>query len=488
LLGIVAGGASGLLAAEPPSVATPPAVALGRLTLTPHLSDRLRIEIVDWFDPGPAAAPNDNHDYSFVANVLHFGGRLAHPRFTLYADGQYVAVLGLPDDAGGLGPGAVYFASNRDDDPHELFLREGWVRVPDLLPGLSVQRGGRFAFDEGLETIARTTDPMLAWVKKLRISQRLLGTFDYTHSGRSFDGGVVTYDRGPYNLTLMGGKPTRGGFNVSANPHIEGIYTVYVAGTVTEPTWLPRADARFFYDYYADQRGLTATDNRGAEIRAADAGADIEIHTFGANLTKIWALGPGDIDTMVWGASQTGSWQSLDHAAWALAVEGGYRFAHVPWTPWLRAGYFRGSGDNDPADGDHGTFFQLLPTARLYALTPFYNLMNNQDVFAQAIVKPLAALLVRTDYHYLEATERHDLIYAGGGATHESRLFGYAGFPARGARALAHHVDLTVAWTVNRHVQVSLYYGHAFGQDVIDRQFAGSQHLDYAYLETTLTW
>jgi len=71
-------------------------------------------------------------------------------------------------------------------------------------------------------------------------------------------------------------------------------------------------------------------------------------------------------------------------------------------------------------------------TARLYALTPFFNLMNNQDVFAQLVLKPLASAAVRIDYHYLEGAAADDLLYAGGGAGEPDRIFGYAGFPARG--------------------------------------------------------
>src|SRR3712207_7868095 len=37
---------------------------------------------------------------------------------------------------------------------------------------------------------------------------------------------------------------------------------------------------------------------------------------------------------------------------------------------WVRAGYFRGSGDGDAADDRHHTFFQVLPTPRIYARFP----------------------------------------------------------------------------------------------------------------------
>ena len=46
-------------------------------------------------------------------------------------------------------------------------------------------------------------------------------------------------------------------------------------------------------------------------------------------------------------------------------VEGGFQPRILRrLKPWLRAGYYYGTGDNNPSDNKHGTFFQILPTAR----------------------------------------------------------------------------------------------------------------------------
>jgi hypothetical protein len=474
-----------VFAAAPPCAAgpleQPPTIAIGKATVTPHLSDRLRGEFVDWFDPGPAAAPNDDDNYQFFANVLHVGGTVAAGRFTLFADAQYVALVGLPDDAAGLGPGATYFLNNRRENPNEIFLREGWVRITDLgVPGLSLRRGGRFKYDDGLENAERVQDPGLRWIKGQRISQRLIGNFDYTHAGRSLDGGQLAYAYGPLDLTFLGGQPTAGGFNLSANPHIDGIFLTYLAATVTEPDWLPGSDMRLFHLYYEDARDLVATDNRPLDVRQDDRTRAIRLHTFGGHLVHVRALGPGHLDALLWVAGQTGDWQSQDHGAWGLAAELGYQWRALPWAPWVRTGYFRSSGDGDPADAEHKTFFQALP--------PFFNLMNNQDAFFQLVLTPLASVSVRADYHYLEVAADADLLYSGGGATQQDRIFGYAGFPARGRESVAHFADLTVIWDVSRHLQFWVYYGHAFGERVIAGEFPESQQLDYAFLESTIRW
>jgi len=84
--------------------------------------------------------------------------------------------------------------------------------------------------------------------------------------------------------------------------------------------------------------------------------------------------------------------------------------------PWIRGGYFRGSGDDDPTGRTHGTFFRELPTPRPFARFPLYNLMNNEDGFAQLTVTPYRKLILRTEAHSLNLANARDLWYIGGGA------------------------------------------------------------------------
>ena len=65
----------------------------------------------------------------------------------------------------------------------------------------------------------------------------------------------------------------------------------------------------------------------------------------------------------------------------SAAIEAGHRWARAPMRPWLRGGYLWASGDGDPRDGRHGTFFQMLPSSRKYALSSVYAQMNLRDAF-----------------------------------------------------------------------------------------------------------
>jgi len=473
--------------------------------LTLSASDRVRGEFVSWFDP---AGPKSNNNYNFFANRLRFGGAFSLPMVEVVVEGQDTELVNLPGadsinsgagtkGLGPLGPGAVYYANTMTRDQGELFLHLGYATVRDFgLPGVSA-RVGRFGYNNGLEKPAK--DPNLLWLQRARISQRLIGNFDYTNVGRSFDGVQALYDRGPFNLTLMGSHPTAGGYNVNANHGISKVDVVAATASLVEPEGLQPTSAQFFYMYYGDRRDLVATDNRPRNppagqtctatnsylFRSCDLN-NITISTFGANVIHLLDLGPGKLDLLGWVAGQFGDWQSLHHTGWAYDMEIGYQLPDVLLKPWLRYGFYRGSGDKNAADHDHNTFFQMVPTARLYALSPFYNMMNNQDMFLQAILRPLPGLSATVSGHWLRATESTDLWYAGGGAT-SSTFFGYSGINVQGRHELSYLTDLELSYAVNKYLTLYSYYGRAIGQGIVSANFVGN-NADYAYIEATVSF
>src|SRR5262249_7909724 len=127
--------------------------------------------------------------------------------------------------------------------------------------------------------------------------------------------------------------------------------------------------------------------------------------------------------------------------------------------------------------------FQLTPTARIYAQLPFYNLMNNADLFVQLLLRPHERVFVRTDWHWLQVSEGRDLWYQGGGVTNHT-LFGYAGPPAAGNHDLAPLADISVTVTLLESLMLGTYFGHAFGGDVVGASFSG-QDANYGFVELT---
>jgi hypothetical protein len=369
------------------------------------------------------------------------------------------ALLGLPDHAvapaprGQLGLGGTYFAANTDTDAASIFPKQAFVRWRN---GHHSIRGGRFEFSDGLEVAPK--NGALAAVKNARVAHRLIGNFGFSHVGRSVDGAQYAFNTPALNLTAVAFRPTVGAFNTDGLGEVDDVGVLYGALTRSRAN----ADERLFVIAYRDHRAVLKADNRPAPARAGDLGG-IDVITVGGHYLAMF----GDADVLVWGAWQTGDWGLLDHDAYAIDVEAGWRFER---DRKLRVGLFRSSGDEDPGDGEHGTFFQILPTPRIYARFPFYNAMNSTDAFVQFSMKPHADVTVSSELHLLTLTEDRDLWYAGGGAF-EDRSFGFAGRPANGNTGLARVIDVSVDYAMNPKTSFTLYAGFAQGGDVVDAIF-----------------
>ena len=465
--------------------------------LSVFASLRARGEFWDWFED-----TSGDSSYAYAATVAKLGLKWRQDLFDLHLEAQNTALMGLPDDAsapapqGSFGLGPVYLSHNRRRNDASVFLKQAYLTLKQLgIPGLRL-RGGRHSVAEGAEVMSK--DPTIDWIKRMRVSQRLLGPFGWSHVGRSYDGFTLSWTRGAYNFTLHGSHPTQAGFDLAGNKTIDDIDILYASFNLTRPEFAKTTDARLFYIYYADGRNLQPTDNRPAIGRtgAVTAGASwrpppdhrhLAINTGGGNLIHIVPTGAGPIDLMGWGVVQGGDWGRQDHHGWAFAVEAGWQPKGLPWKPWFRIGYNRSSGDDDPSDSDHDTFFQMLPTARVYSFSTFYNLMNNEDIFFQLILRPLEGLVWRTDFHYIRVSEKNDLWYQGAGATLQDRQagFGFVGRPVFGKRDLFQIIETSLSYNLNKHINVNAFFAHVFGDSIVD-QIYPDDSANFGYIETTL--
>jgi hypothetical protein len=241
---------------------------------------------------------------------------------------------------------------------------------------------------------------------------------------------------------------------------------------------------RAFVIYYDDWRGVLKQDNRAAAARAADT-ASIRIGTYGGHYVHLMQTAAGAFDFLGIGALQSGSWGAQSHRAAMVDVEAGFQPKVLPsLKPWIRAGYYFGSGDGDPADGKHTTFFQILPTARPFARFPFFDMMNNEDRFAMLTLRPHKQVVLKCEQHFLRLANRADLWYLGGGAF-QPWTFGYQARPAGGAHSLANLYDISADLTLNAHFATTLYYGYADGKTAIRAVYPRGRVGHLGYLELT---
>ncbi|GBC97548.1 hypothetical protein HRbin17_00035 [bacterium HR17] len=435
------------------------------------VSWRVRGEVWDFFTT-PGA---DNH-YAFLGSLLRAGISGQGQRHAWRLELAQSTLAGLPDNARPPSHGATYRSVNGGRDG-SVFLKQLFWRWRSK-SGWSLMLG-RFEFSDGSERMP--DDPTLQWLRRHRIQERLIGPFGFTHITRSFDGVYWAWDRLQGTLTLTLFRPTRGAFDLRANDQLTRVTVAYTSWTFRPD---PQSDARFFALYYRDARPAVKVDSRPLADRQTDREA-IALTTLGGHFLRVVPSKWGQTDFLAWGAWQWGDWGRLKHRAFAVAAEIGHRW-DSPWRPWLRLGAFLSTGDGNPNDGFHKTFFQVLPTPRLYARFPIYNLMNNRDLFVQFTLCPHRRLTLRLEAHRLWLSRRTDLWYAGGGAFNDT-AFGYAGLTSGGARRLMDVLDLSVDYQSDPLTTWTLYLARAWGKGAVRSNFAGSS-ATYAYLEVVRRW
>ncbi|HTS37316.1 MAG TPA: alginate export family protein [Candidatus Solibacter sp.] len=456
----------------------PPKHKLGPLEIS--VNWRTRAEGWYWFQ-----APIGNSDYGFWDSLLRVGIGQTGERFDWFIEGEQPSILGLPNDAviaapqGQLGLGGSYYAANNNHtNVANGFVKQAFVNFKNLGPlGLKI---GRFEYFDGMEV--KPKDQLLAGIVQNRISSRLISNFTFTAVQRSFDGVQLSANSSRNNFTFFGGRPTQGVFQFKGMDEldVDSYYGAYTRQVGNENS---AGDFRAFAMGYIDHRTtVLKTDNRPASVRAGDLGK-IQIATWGADYVHVvHTLASGNFDFLVWGALQTGSWGALTQRAAAFVGEAGWQ-APVKVKPWISIGYSYGSGDGNASDSRHGTFFQDLPTPRQYARFPFYNMMNNEDLYASFSIKPVSKLGLRSEVHALRLASASDLWYSGGGAF-QPKTFGFTGRPSNTNQGLANVCDISADYQFTRSFAATLYYGHAFGKGVISSIYTKDSNGQLIFLET----
>jgi hypothetical protein len=445
--------------AFPSSVFAQPAV-------TGTLSNTTRVESWSYFEP--AVDPAGDPDYTFFGNRTDIGVRVAGSRFDFGGAFNYVRLENLPKNAigpGGLGSGAFYFAASGVNYSYQLYFSELTARVKST-QGTSLTLG-RMPFASGAEVVS--PDASLERLKRERLQSRVIGNFEWSLYQRRFDGARFDVDRTRWHFTAAAFVPTQGGFEESTNLSIPKIQVIDAAVTHKQQ----HAEWQAFGYTYVDRRGeMAVVDN----TFSLDRPVDVTIETIGGSYARVSPTRGGELDLVGWVATQFGDWYGQPHRAASATLEGGHRWTRASSRPWLRAGYLWASGDRDGADGHHGTFFQMLPSSRKYALSSVYAQMNLRDAFAQLIVEP-RRVSARIEIHALQLARGADLWYQGSGATASNgRYFGFSARAANGARSLGTVVEGAIDVPIMKYWSINGYAAAMSAGDVVRQQFS-NKHL-----------
>src|SRR5262249_50895755 len=468
-----------------PTPSAPQPIKIGGITI----SGNLRTRVENWsFFQGDGA----DSAYAYSGNLLRLSLSQSREMFDWQLEIAVPFLLGLPDHAvaagtqGQLGPGASYYvANNKSRNSAMPFAKQGFVRFKYLFgsPAQSVKIG-RFEFLDGSEVTPQNAT--LAAIKRDRIVQRLIGNFGWSHVQRSFDGLQYLYSKPGRTFTFVGAVPTRGVFQTDGWGETN---TAFGYAAFTKP-WGGKTHAeetRVLGIYYDDWRPIVKTDNRALAARRNDL-LNIRMFAYGAHHLSAVETSAGTVDVLAWGVGQTGRWGRLDQRAYAVDFEGGFQPKVVAkLKPWFRAGYSRGSGDDNPNDHTHGTFFQILPTPRPFARFPFFNMMNNRDIMGAMILRPHKKVTTSSEFHALAVANPNDLWYSGGGVF-QPWTFGYQGRATGGAKSLANLYDTSVEYRVRSNVTLTAYVAYADGRALTKSIYPNGKNGALGYLEMGWKW
>jgi hypothetical protein len=347
-------------------------------------------------------------------------------------------------------------ANGNSENNANAFVKQAYVQVKHLGP--TSLKVGRFEFFDGVE--AKSTDPTVSTLVQTRIAHRLISNFGFTAVQRTFDGAQFAWNADSNNVTAFAARPTRGIFQVDGMGEID-VRIYYGAYNKSIKTRRGAGSLRVFGVGYVDTRSkVLKTDNRPVAARTADQG-DIKIGTWGADYVHVFSTEKSFVGEVGWQAP-------------ASTVK-----------PWVSAGYSYGSGDGDPDDSRHSTFFQLLTTPRQYARFPFYNMMNNEDAYATLNLRPVPKLVLRSELHGLRLADAADLWYLGGGAFQQGTV-GFQGRPSNGSQRFSTVWDLSADYQLTRFLSATLYYAYAAGKGAIAGSYPKDSTGQLSYVETTV--
>ena len=409
--------------------------------------DVSRVEAWSFFEPPPEGG---DPDYVLGSNRARLGVHVDARRISFEGSFQYAQLLGLPKNAfgpGPLGPGAMYFFSAATPQAYQLYFKSMSVRIKDIVPHLSLAVG-RMPYHSGEGT---------------PFAGRLIGNAEWTPFERAFDGARLDYSTPEWAGHGSFVMPTQGGFEESASPTIGRLQLA--TGSIST-----RGLSVFAHNYRDTRAVYARPDNTGIAVEAVD----INMQTIGAS----WS------GSMVeaWGAIQRGRWYEQPHRAFSVSAEVGHQWRGVAWRPAVHGGVLYATGDSDPNDDRHGTFFPMVPTTRPDVLGGTYAQMNLRDVYANVVLHPRDRLTVALDIHQLSLADRLDRWYSGTGATQFDG--GYFGFSTRRSTlrtGLGTLLQVSATSALKEQWMLKGSVAMVRGGDVVRRQFDGSTLLVLAF-------
>ena len=343
-----------------------PSAADWRDRVTFTLSDRARGEFVDWFGRPTASRRAGAQRYEFFANQLRAGVRVVLPHVQLSSRSRTRAWRTCPTTpacrrrTATSAPARSTSLNTRDQSQGETFLKQGFVRCagadsPPSGGGSSTARAPRRC---------RRRD---ARVAEAHADRRAAGRPVRLHArDPQLRRRPARVRRARLERDRIGARPTRGGFEMSANRELDNVTLAGLALTRSASPGAPPAE-RARSSISTSRTARRAAQGRQPRARRARRRSGFDrVHTVGGQAVTAWT--PARAMSTSWAGPRAGRRLGrADHNAWAWAVEAGYQLPRVPARAVAARRLEPLLGRRRSDDGEHETFFQVMPT---HASTP----------------------------------------------------------------------------------------------------------------------
>jgi hypothetical protein len=442
--------------------------------LKPLLNLRWRQEALDTL----SANADLDSSYSFGNWRIRFGLDLDWSRVSIHGLAQAAGSYSLPAN-GSFGIGRVYFnaSGGEDTSPSHFGLAELSVRFRPA-DGVSIL-GGRVGHKGGLETLTGTR--RFDWIKRARLSERLIGAWDWVNVGRRFDGASVVVDREDWNFSAFGARVLQGGVDYDkAFERMDGLDVYSFVFTSKQGSWIRSSELRLFNIIYRDARPSTE----------ASLGDRLLVDAIGGSLVGVYPSGAGVADLMAWFTYEFGDFGTMSHTAAAVIVEAGYGWPNVKTAPWIRGGVAYASGDGNLDDDEHGTFFNMIPTNhKFYGYQDLNALQNLTNFYGQFRLQPHSQLGLSLHGHFFRLSDSADAWYGGSGPAN-NQGFGYVSRRPPGGFMggnIGAELDFTVTWRPRRMLGLQFGASYFSGSDVARAVFPVKDDFTWVYVQAVLT-
>lgn len=305
---------------------------------------------------------------------------------------------------------------------------------------------------------------------------RVIAAGDWGNVHRRFDGFRAMYNSPTLDVDVFWTKPVI----FATTPFDTRLHPSINEGMNRKPDHY-REEQQFFGTYATykgipkhtiDAYALGLTDN-GFLANANNRLGDLTLYTLGGR----FAGATGNFDYDVEGNGQWGKWAGDDVKAWWAALDTGYTFKPLPWTPRLGAGFDYASGDDTPRDGTHETHNQLFVSSHTF--NGYLDVIGPQNLISPNInltLKPLKNVTAKVYYYHYWLASNLDSAYNKGGGSARRNVSGSSG------NDLGDELDLSLSWQVDVHSQLLVGVSHFWPGNFINSS-GFSRDADVFYLQ-----